>query len=246
MLVGFVKKIRKLGFQCVEDKAGATLAAIHNSGLFAGGHTLIGSYTYGVLLNSLGIVARSSLTENIDLARLRPLHLAGGSVSMLETLRSSGLPFMEVSTELNHRSKNKTMKLPGADRLMVDILVSGNSAGRAVNVPEIQVYAQEIPLLHYLASNNMAGVVLSKNYVIPVFVPQPSRFALHKLFSSQSRTNQLSKSEKDLWQAATIIAAIEEAYLGDIWEKMLQFPKNLIRICAAIMLETPDERIASL
>lgn len=133
---------------------------------------------------------------------------------------------MEVSTGLDQRSKNKTMKLPGADRLLVDILVSGNNAGRAVHVPEIQVFAQEIPLLNYLASSNMAGIVLSKNYVIPVFVPQPSRFALHKLFSSQSRTNQLSKSEKDLRQAATIIAAIEEVYPGDIGEEMLRFPKK--------------------
>jgi hypothetical protein len=66
MVVRSVREFRKLGFAVIEDKAGATLAALHNHKLFAAGLTLIGSHAYGAILNRLGVKAPSYLPEDID------------------------------------------------------------------------------------------------------------------------------------------------------------------------------------
>lgn len=224
MQVDFVKKMRKLGFHCLHDKVGATLAALHNQGLFNGGLTLVGSHAFGVIVNSLGIATQGLLTEDIDLVRMHKLHLVDDSVSMLTTLQSSGLPFMQASTGLSPQDKSSVFKLPGKDRLLVDFLVNGDEVGKAVLIPEIDAYAQALPNLDYLIEGKMRGIAMAKNYVVPVYAPKPERFAVHKLFSSQSRTNQYAKSEKDIRQAATVIAAVEENFSGDIADAMQLFP----------------------
>ena len=70
----------------------------------------------------------------------------------------------------------------------------------------------------------MEAVALSKNFIVPVYIPTPGRFAVHKMFSAISRTNQFAKSDKDLLQAATIICALEAKYPGDIAGEMKAFP----------------------
>lgn len=131
--------------------------------------------------------------------------------------------------------------MPGGAKLLVDILVSGSETGKSVFVPEIRAYAQQIPHLDFLVEEKLRAIVMSKNYVIPVNVPTPLRFAVHKLFSSQSRINQPSKAEKDIRQAATIIAAVEEKLPGDTADMMLNFPiaglkKMLLGATAALPL----------
>ncbi len=70
----------------------------------------------------------------------------------------------------------------------------------------------------------MPTVILSKTYAIPVYTPNPARFAVHKLFSAFSRINQSAKSDKDILQAATVICAMEDKYPGDIEAALLAFP----------------------
>ena len=225
MDVDAVKMFRKLRFACLDDKTGATLAALHNHGLFDAGLTLVGSQAYGAILNRLGIRAQSYLTEDIDVVRSYPLHLAAGSnLELLDVLKTSGLPFIKVATGLRPGDTSVTHKLPGNERLMVDLLVSGPETGKAVLVPELGVHAQAVPHLNYLVEGRMTSVAFSKNYVVPIYVPTPARFAVHKLFSSMSRTNQFAKSEKDILQAATLICALEERYPGDLADEMAAFP----------------------
>jgi hypothetical protein len=227
MVVRDVKMFRKLDFAVIEDKAGATLAALHNYGLFAAGLTLIGSNAYGAILNNLGVKAQRYLTEDIDTARSRPLSLATEpQLSLLDILKTSGLPFVRAKTGLNPKDKSETYRLPGNAKLLIDLSVSGSEAGAPVSVPELDAYAQSIPHLNHLVENRMSAVILSKNYVVPIFVPSPERFATHKLFSAVSRVNQAAKSAKDLLQAATVICAVEEKYPGDMADALSDFPKG--------------------
>jgi hypothetical protein len=95
MVVRSIRELRKLGFAVIEDKAGATLAALHNHKLFAAGLTLIGSHAYGAILNRLGVKAPSYLTEDIDAVSSNPLNLATTpQMNLLEILQTSGLPFI--------------------------------------------------------------------------------------------------------------------------------------------------------
>jgi hypothetical protein len=46
---------------------------------------------------------------------------------------------------------------------------------------------------------------------IPVFVPQPARYAIHKLIVAQKRTKDRIKREKDLAQASALITVLRES-----------------------------------
>jgi len=227
MVVQSVKELRKLGYAVIDNKAGATLAALHNHRLFASGLTLIGSHAYGAILNRLGVKAASYLTEDIDAVRSNPLNLATTpKMSLLEILQTSGLPFIKAKSGLKPGSKSETYKLPGREKLLVDLLVNGTGVGAPILIPELDAYAQSIPHLDYLVDGRMESVVLSKNYVVPVYTPNPARFAVHKLFSALSRVNQSAKSEKDILQAATVICAMEDKYPGDIEDAINTFPES--------------------
>ncbi|MBC3806896.1 hypothetical protein H8K52_05995 [Undibacterium seohonense] len=227
MVVRSIRELRKLGFAVIEDKAGATLAALHNHKLFAAGLTLIGSHAYGAILNRLGVKAPSYLTEDIDAVSSNPLNLATTpQMNLLEILQTSGLPFIKAKTSLKPGGKSETYKLPGKEKLLVDLLVNGSDAGTPILIPELNAYAQSVPHLDYLVDEKMESVILSKTYAVPVYTPHPARFAIHKLFSALSRINQSAKSDKDILQAATVICAMEDKYPGDIEDALIAFPDS--------------------
>ena len=61
-----------------------------------------------------------------------------------------------------------------------------------------------------LVDDAIDTAILSPNQVVPVRVPAPERFVLHKLYASQSRRVHPGKSTKDIEQAAVLAAALEE------------------------------------
>jgi hypothetical protein len=203
-------QLRLFGYQRIDRKPAAVLAVLFNRALFHAGLTLVGSHAYGALLNELGIVAAAYRTQDVDLARGEPLSLALPDGATFESLlRETALAFVPVP-RLRTREASTSYKLPGAHALTVDLLAPGRSAGEIVPVKELAAHAQAIPFLDYLVDDAIDSVVLSPNQVIPVRIPAPERFAVHKLFSSQSRRSDRDKIRKDLEQAALLASAVEE------------------------------------
>ena len=217
-------RLRLFGFQRVDRKVAAVLAVLFNHGLFGAGLTLVGSHAYGVLLNELGVIGPGYRTQDVDVARGRPLALAAGeAMSLRELLRETALPFVPVPGMPSHKP-SASFKLPGAEALAVDLLAPGRSVGELVPVKELGAHAQAIPLLAFLIDDPVDAVVLSPNQVIPVRVPAPERFALHKLFASQARRSARDKVRKDLEQAALLVAALEEETPGRLQEAFRRMP----------------------
>jgi hypothetical protein len=217
-------KLRLFGYQRMDRKAAAVLEVFFNRGLVAAGLTLVGSHAYGVLLNELGAAAPAYRTQDLDVARAAALAVAlPQGASFQQLLRETGLAFVPVPGMPSHRP-SATFKLPGAEALAVDLLVPGRRAGEVVAVPELGAHAQTIPLLEYLVREPLDAVVLSPNQVIPVKVPAPERFALHKLFSSQSRRSDRGKVRKDLEQAAALASVLEEDTPGALREAFRRAP----------------------
>lgn len=215
--------LRLAGYQRAERQSAAVLAVMFNHGLIASGLTLVGSHAYGVLLNELGVIAPAYRTRDLDLARARPLDLAlpaGKDFGAL--LNESGLRFVPVPGMPSSRP-SASFKLPGAEALLIDLLVPGKEAGKIVPVHELASHGQTIPLLEFLADEALESVILSPNQVVPVRVPSPERFALHKLYASQSRRVHPGKSERDVAQAALLAAVLEEQFPGrlrDAWRRL--------------------------
>ena len=225
-------QLRLFGYQRIERKPAAVLAVFFNRGLTEAGLVLVGSHAYGALLNELGILAPGYKTQDVDVARGRALSVAlpeGSNFASL--LKETGLGFAPVPG-LRSRQAATSFKLPGAQALTVDLLAPGKHAGDIVPVHELAAHAQAIPFLDYLVHDSIDGVVLSPNQVIPVRVAAPERFAIHKLFSSQSRRSDRDKIRKDLQQAGVLAAALEEetpGRIGDAYKALPVAAKALVR-----------------
>ena len=224
------KSIRLLGregFNLVDAKTIATLASLHNHGIFRAGALLVGSHAYGVLLNRLGIRAASYFTEDVDIARRETLALeripAGG---ILEILQQTGINFVAVP-QLDHRVPPTSYKEAGVSRFHVDLLVPAADASfPVVPVPELKAHATGLPYLAYLLEVSQTGAMLSREGCVAVRIPLPERFALHKLIVSQLRVGREAKSEKDIVQAAVLLAALGDKFPGAIDDALEAVPKS--------------------
>ena len=218
--------LRLFGYQRIDRKPAAVLQILFNRRLIRAGLTLVGSHAYGALLNELGIAAAGYRTQDLDIARNRPLAVGlPGGASFASLLKESGLDFVPVPGMPSDKP-SASFKLPGADLLAVDLLVPGSRTGAVVPVPELGAHAQTVRLLDYLIDDAVDAIVLSPNQVIPVRIPAPERFTVHKLFSSQARRSDRDKVRKDLGQAAVLAAAVEDEMPGRIADAFRRVPSS--------------------
>ena len=142
--------LRLAGFQRIDRKPSAVLAVFFNRGLHAAGLTLVGSHAYCALLNELGVIAPAYRTWDLDVARSQPLALAlPANGTFGAVLNESGLGFVPVPGMPSSRP-SASFKLPGAEALLVDLLVPGREPWKIVAVKELATHGQTVPLLGYL------------------------------------------------------------------------------------------------
>lgn len=233
--IASVRLLARAGYAAVDKKAYFTLASLHNNGLFAAGAFLIGSHAFGALLNTLGVRGTGYATEDVDIARRGALALPQ-LPSFLQMLRATGIEFFEVPS-LHRRKPSTSFAERGVSRLRVDLLVpSTNDEYPVVAVPELQAHATGLPYLAYLLGASQTVPVLSAHGVVPVRVPVPERFAVHKLVVSQLRGSAGSKPDKDILQAAILFDALAERFPGAIEEAMAAVPRSARRHLTRAML----------
>jgi hypothetical protein len=219
-----VRVLARAGFATVDRKTYATVATLHNRGLFRAGAFLIGSHAYGALLNGLGVRSVSYATEDIDIARAERMALPEVP-PFLDLLRETGVEFFEVPA-LNRKERPTSFKERGRSRFKVDLLVPSPADDYpAIAVPELKAYARGLPYLRYLLGESQQLPLLSPHGVVLVRVPVPERYAIHKLIISQLRSKG-SKPAKDIGQAAILIAAVVERFPGAIEDALKAVPKS--------------------
>ena len=227
---GMVPSLRLLGregFALSSAKAWATIASLHNHGLFRGGAHLVGSPAYGVILNRLGARATAWATEGIDVARGAELALdpvpEGG---FLEMLQGSGLEFVEVP-EFDHDAPSTRFKEPGRSGIVVDLLGTTTARKpRAIAVPELKAHAAGLPWLDYLLEESQTGAVLSREGCCIVRLPLPERFAIHKLIVSRLRSSSNRKGDKDVLQASVLAAVLADTHPGAMQSALAALPER--------------------
>lgn len=228
------------GFQAVDSKTYATLASLHKHGLFDAGATLVGSHAFGVLVNQMGVRAAAYATEDVDVARKETLAFAQlPEKGFLDMLRDSGVHFVEVPS-LERKKPSSSFKQSGVSRFHVDLLVpSADASIRVVEVPELKAHATALPFLGYVLGQTQMATLISREGCCPVRVPVAERFSIHKLVVSQLRTNRSAKSEKDIFQAAVLIAALGERFPGAISQAVEDLPvsagRHLFAAASAVL-----------
>jgi hypothetical protein len=214
-------------FQSVDTKSYATVAALHNHGLFAAGAMLVGSHAYGVILNRMGVRTGEYATQDIYVARREALAFDKmPEQSFVEMLRDSGIDFTEVPG-LDRKRPSTSFKESGRSRFHVDLLApSHDESFPVVPVPELKAHAVGLPYLGYLLAESQMGSVIAREGCCAVRVPLPEHFAVHKLVISRLRTGRAAKIATDIVQASVLCAALAQMHPGALEEASAKLPKK--------------------
>ncbi len=213
--------------------SGRVMEVLGQSGAFLTGGVLIGSYAFNTYGNMLGVSWESAVmqTQDMDLASHRQIEVAvrQNAPDVKSVLLESGMGFFEVPA-LSAKAPSTSFKIRGQE-FHVDLLtpLQGPDTSTPVHLPHFNSYAHPVRYLEYLLQDSQDAVIPFRSGVL-VNVPNPARFALHKLVVSQRRPiSQQSKAKKDIQQANDLLELLLEDRPGEIWialEAALQMPEK--------------------
>jgi hypothetical protein len=211
--------LRQGGAMLTDTPSARVIAGLASAGMFRLGAVLVGTHAFSVLGNMLGVRWQSGLrTQDIDLAASRVLHVAvpQAEADLPRALDALNMGFLPVPG-LNPKSPETSFKVRG-QTLRVDLLTpaSGSRDGKPILIPRFKAAAQPLELLDYLLEAPVAAPLVNGGATL-INVPDPARFALHKLIvSGRRQVFEQTKAGKDRQQAAEIIATLYEDRRGDI------------------------------
>lgn len=218
----------RAGGALVTDAASSrVLKAMAEGGIFHLGAVLVGTHAFIVLGNLLGVkwTGASLRTQDLDIAGEAAMsigvpHIHADIPGVLERLEMGFLPV----PSLNPKHPSTSFKVRGKS-LRVDLLTPQGrrkEKGPAI-LSRFKAAAQPLPYLDYLIEGYERGAVVDGGGIL-VNVPSPARFAFHKLLVAGERGAAVhTKIEKDLLQAAQVLAFLVEERPGDVliaWDEI--------------------------
>ncbi|QAU35112.1 GSU2403 family nucleotidyltransferase fold protein [Janthinobacterium sp. 17J80-10] len=184
------------------------LEKMADAGVFSSGGVLIGSFGFACYGSMLGVRFDDALhrTEDMDFGFEREVQIAIQR-NLKDDLVGADESFV-TPRQINPWVVPNDMVTP--DGFKVEFLTTKATPQDKAPVPiaRFAIHAQPLDFLDYLIEDVQDAVVLS-GAGIPVSVPNPARFALHKLAISQRRpVGHQAKAKKDLAQAGEIIEVL--------------------------------------
>ena len=225
------------------------LSLLAESGVFRMGGVLVGTQAFAAYGNMLGVrFEKASLrTQDVDIAQDRAIGIAlsreAGTVNVERSLTGSGLGFFPVP-ELDPKQPSTSFKIRGRE-LRVDFLTPmiGRESEEPVFLPALGVAAHPLRFLDYLIEKPAQAVVIGGAGIL-VNVPDPARFAFHKLWISERRpVSEQTKAAKDRRQAGDLLEVLIEDRPIDLpmaWEAMVRSASATKTVQTAIGRLSPD------
>ncbi len=203
---------------------------LNEIGFFHAGGVLIGSHAFLAYGNALGVSwGNLARTQDLDFAHAGkgialalPASLQIDTKDVIEHLEAGFLPVP------GFRPKDKTAAfISKVDRgLRVDFLTPKiHDKSAAFRHDGLGVNLQPIRFMEFLLEDVDQAAVLSAVGAIVLTVPDPARYALHKLLvHAERRKTNPAKAVKDLQQAAALIEVLSEFRdddLARLWRDLL-------------------------
>lgn len=236
---GFVERIRtekrqvSADFKRVEELCAALQAtgamvtphahakviqALADSGLFRFGMVMVGTHAFAVIGNLLGVRwSAAERTQDVDFVYDPDIDVGVADAEELnisDVLKKLEMGFVPVP-KLNHRHPSTSFRVRGKE-LRVDFLtpMKGKPQEQPVHLPHLHAAADPLRYLDYLIEKPQHGAIIANRGIL-VNVPNPGRYALHKMIVSQVRQNR-TKADKDIHQAAQLCEVLLESKPGDL------------------------------
>lgn len=192
------------------------LGKMADAGLFASGGVLIGSFAFGCYGNVLGVHMEQGLsrTEDMDFSVEREMDI--GFVRNVKEDLLEAEPSLVTPPQINPRMVPFEMRAP--DGFKIEFLTTriGVHDKSPVLIERFGVHAQPLEYMDYLLEETQAAVILNGAGIL-VEIPQPARYAVHKLAVSQLRNpGSQPKIRKDINQAYALMRVLIEDNPGTL------------------------------
>jgi len=207
------------GALAVQPDMAKVISRLADSGVFRAGGVLVGTVAFAIIGTHLGVTwgSDAGMTRDVDIAADIGVSLAvpEGTASVSDTLESLEMGFFPVP-RLSHKEPSTSFAIRGKT-LRVDLLTPMRKAGATpVLIRRLNAAATPLRFLDYLLEETIDAAMIAGTPCL-VRVPQPARYALHKLIISQERdATAADKRRKDLKQARALLSLLSEDRPGDI------------------------------
>ena len=201
-----VTALKRLGIPAPPLEVGRVIEAMSRAGLFEAGAVLAGTAAFQCYPCLVGHVLppASLMTRDVDISLAR---LAVPKVAALRRGLEDILQEADPSFKADMRGEKAPKHFTNRDGFIVDVLTTPGRTSGPVMIRGLAVYATPLPFMDYLINESVPATALYGRGV-PVRVPDPARFAFHKLAIAKRRRAQRQKAPKDVAQAWALIEAL--------------------------------------
>lgn len=225
----------ELGCADIPLKHAKVITRLADCGLFFAGGILIGTHAFLAYQNIFGIKWDvGAYTLDLDFAH------AGRNISLalpenLKINATSAIDSLEMGFIPNH--SKTTFRKADEPEFDLDFLTARTRQGdEPVTIERLGLTLQPLRFMELSLEDPMRATLLCRTGPVVVNIPQPQRYAIHKLIVSAERPmEQRAKAKKDLVQAAALfeyLLANDEASLLEIWREVQHkgptWKKNLL------------------
>lgn len=208
-----IRILRAEGFMRIDAATGSLTSAMAKAGVFRLGGTIVGTHAFRLYEGELGVrysFDQTAQTRDMDIASFERLSLA------LEDIVEPRLQdvFRDFSFDPVPalRPENVWRWKQTRNELMVEFLTPSFEADETVRpLAALGVDAHSLHHLNYLIKDPILAALPYRSGVL-VQIPQPERYAIHKLIVADRRQGgpNAIKAVKDRAQAAFLINALAE------------------------------------
>lgn len=245
-----VRLLRAEGFLGLDAATGSLLSALAASGVFRLGGTIVGTHAFRLYEGELGVrydMDMMAHTDDIDIASFSRLSLALEDTASPPLERVFGDFDFTAQPSLQAGRTWRWKQTRG--NTLVEFLTPSFGEDESVReLPSLGVDAQGLHHLNFLIAQPIKAAVTYRSGVL-VQIPQPERYAIHKLIVADRRRNgnDALKIEKDQRQAAFLIDVLAHDRpdeLRDAYEDALsRGPKWRSRIAASLERMPKTQRL---
>ncbi len=209
----------------------AVIDLLASTGLFHLGAVIVGTHAFIIYGNMLGVTWRATnvRTHDIDIAKdphfSLAIHGRDEKIDLPAALeRWVAGRFLPVPPSPLSTTSAVTLFHEPRQDLRVELLTPMVGRGRdePILLPSLNAAAQPLRFLDYLIEDPTPAAIIGGAGVL-VNIPQPARFALHKLLIAGRRRDFEAKGRKDLAQAQALCQVLLEDLPGSLllaWEAL--------------------------
>lgn len=213
-------QLRAGGVMSADAVSARVLKALADSGVFRLEGVLLGTRAFMVLGNLLGVRWDhwALRTQDIDIGGQAAMSIALPDLKadVPKALDRLEMGFVPVPP-FNPKQPSTSFSIRG-NALRLDVVTPEKrpGEGRPVYISRFNVAAQPLRFLDFLLVDSVKGAVVDGGGIL-VNVPQPARFALHKLIIARERpVTAHTKAAKDIAQAAQLFEVLMDERPGDL------------------------------